>query len=147
MDDFPDVNVWVALSSGDHPFHRTAKRYFEDEPERNLVFCWATAMGLVRVTCQRHTFGGEPLAPVEAWQNLSRWMARSDVFLVADPSGLNEALSEWVIQGRATARNWTDLYLAAFARAHGMRLVTFDQAFKTLPNLDTLILAGSQSPN
>jgi toxin-antitoxin system PIN domain toxin len=141
MDDLPDVNVWVALSTADHPFHEAARRYFEETADRDLAFCWVTAMGLMRVTCQRHTFGGQPLSPSEAWQNYNPWRSRNDVTLAAEPAGLHDCLKAWVEQGRATSRNWTDLYLAAFALSHGMRLVTFDKAFCALPKLDALVLS------
>ena len=141
MDDFPDVNVWVALSTADHPFHVAAKRYFESDATRNLAFSWVTAIGLLRVTCHRHTFGGEPLTPKEAWQNYIKWRSRPDVVLVGDAENIDSTLNRWVTEGKATAKNWTDLYLAAFATAHGLRLVTFDRDFKALTGANVLVLS------
>lgn len=138
--DFPDVNVWVALSTGDHEGHRAAKRYFERDAADRLGFSWATGMGLVRVTSHRHTFGGDPLSPSDAWRNLERWLRHPDVVLLADPIGLQERLAEWVAEGLATPRAWTDLYLAAFAACHEARFVTFDRAFRRFPGLNVLRL-------
>ena len=66
MADFPDVNVWVALTAEDHSLHQRADVYWRNEADRALWFCRTTALGLVRVTSQRHTFGGEPMLPTAA---------------------------------------------------------------------------------
>ncbi len=142
MDDFPDVNVWVALSTADHPHHASARRYFESDAGSRLWFCWVTAMGLVRVTSRRHTFGGDPLTPSSAWDNYLRWRARDDVSIIGEPSRLEQQISAWVEDGTATARNWTDAYLAAIACGHSMRLVTFDRDFRQFEGLDVLVLGG-----
>lgn len=72
MGDLLDVNVWVALTAIDHPLHPRAERYWMEEANPRLVFCRTTALGLVRITSQRHTFGGEPLSPPDAWANYRR---------------------------------------------------------------------------
>jgi len=140
MVDFPDVNVWVALSAVDHPLHGRAETYWRLEAHQTLLFCRTTALGLVRVTSQRHTFGGDPMTPAEAWENYRRWRARSEIELFADPPGIEEVIAEWCKAGLATARNWTDLYLAAFAVAGNFRLVTFDRDFGKFPGLELLHL-------
>lgn len=140
MDDFPDVNVWIALSAEDHPFHLQAKQYFESTPARKLCFSWTSAMGLIRISCSSRALGGSPLTPSEAWDLYQRWRARDDVAMLTDPSGLEDTIADWVRAGKATPRNWTDLYQAAFARGHALRLVTFDHDFKSLNGLDVLLL-------
>jgi len=140
LDDFPDVNVWVALSSVEHAGHAAAKRYFEDEHWDRLAFGWGSAMGLLRVTSRHHTFGGVPLSPRDAWANLEAWLEHPDVVLLHEPVGLRRHLANWAEHGVATSRNWSDLYLAAFAMGHNLRLVTFDQAFQQLPSLRVLTL-------
>ena len=140
MHDFPDVNVWVALSSQDHPAHKEAKNYFETQAAEKLIFGRVTAVGFVRVICQRHTFGGDALSPVEAWQTYLRWRNRDDVAYANDPSSLDELLGKYVFGGLVTPKNWTDLYLAAFAQGNSMRLVTFDKGFRALTGLHVLIL-------
>lgn len=97
-------------------------------------------MGLVRVTSHKHAFGVAPLTTDAAWANLRKWMEVPGVSLWPEPIGLLESLDSWVKAGFATPRNWTDLYLAAFATCHQMRLVTFDLAFRNLPGIDLVIL-------
>ena len=62
------------------------------------------------------------------------------VDLLAEPTGIEEVMTEWCHDGLATSKNWTDLYLAAFAVAGGLRLVTFDDDFHSFPRLELLHL-------
>jgi len=140
MVDLPDVNVWVALSAVDHPFHKAAKNYFETQASDVLAFCRVTAMGFVHVTSHRHTFGGDPLSPPEAWKNYERWRKRDDVAFVAESPTVESILRDFVFEGQATPSNWTDLYLAAFAKARGSRLVTFDRGMRDLQGVNILLL-------
>jgi predicted nucleic acid-binding protein len=65
--------------------------------------------------------------------------------VIGEPALLGDHLAKWVAEGRATARNWTDLYLAAVALGHGLRLVTFDKGFKNLPGLEVLLLKPTEA--
>jgi len=140
MADFPDVNVWVALTAEDHVHHARAEGYWRNEADTRLLFCRTTALGLVRVTCQQHTADGRPLSPEEAWETYLRWRNRPEVGLLTEPPGIEDVMTDWCHKGLATKRNWTDLYLAAFARAGGLRLVTFDNDFRGFPGLELLLL-------
>jgi uncharacterized protein len=140
MADFPDVNVWVALTAEDHVHHERAKVYWHNEANTRLAFCRTTAMGLVRVTSHQHTFGGRPLATEEAWNSYLLWRSQPEIELLHEPSGIEDMMTDWCRKGLATTRNWTDLYLAAFARAGGLRLVTFDSGFRRFPGVELLHL-------
>jgi predicted nucleic acid-binding protein len=94
------------------------------------------------VTSQRHTFGGRPLTPNEAWSNYVRWRGQSEVTILTEPLGIDDIMGNWIDRGLATTKNWTDLYLAAFATAGRLRLVTFDSDFAAFPGLDLLQLKG-----
>ena len=104
------------------------------------MFCRTTALGLVRVTFQRHTFGGSPLSPVEAWENYLRWRARPGIDFFDEPVGIENLIADWCSKGLATPRTWTDLYLAAFAVTDNLRFVAFDRDFEKFPGLDLLHL-------
>ena len=138
--DLPDVNVWVALSSAEHQFHQSAEKYWKAMAQPRLAFCRVTSLGLVRVTSQRHTLGGAQLTTMEAWANYMAWRELSGIDFLHEPSGVEQRMQDWVSAGLVTANNWTDLYLAAFAWAGSLRLVTFDQAFARMPDLELLLL-------
>ena len=140
MADFPDVNVWVALTAEDHIHHFRAESYWRTEADTRLGFCRTTALGLVRITSQQHTLEARPLSPEEAWETYLQWRDRSEIDFFVEPPGIEDVMTEWTRKGLATRRNWTDLYLAAFAVAGGLRLVTFDNDFKYFPGLELLHL-------
>jgi predicted nucleic acid-binding protein len=58
-----------------------------------------------------------------------------------EPAGCEEMLREWIRLDRVTPRLWTDAYLAAFARAGRMRLVSFDRHFSRFDDLDLHLLS------
>ncbi len=60
--------------------------------------------------------------------------------MLPDPEGVDELLAQWVRDGIVTPRLWTDAYLAAFAVAGNLRLVTFDKDFERFPGLNLLRL-------
>lgn len=140
MADFPDVNVWVALTAEDHPHHERADRYWQHEADASIIFSRVTAMGLVRVTSHQHTFGGQPLLPGEAWAKYQDWRQEPAVALLADPPTLEVTLTQFVALGIVTPRNWTDTYIAAFAVSGAHRLVSFDGGFRSFPKLNLLHL-------
>ena len=68
------------------------------------------------------------------------------VDFLAEPAGIENVMTDWCRNGLATKRNLTDLYLAAFALAGDLRLVTFDDDFRIFPGLNLLHLKTNQSP-
>lgn len=131
--DFPDVNVWLALSYTAHPFHAAASAYWETvcADGTPLWFSRSTMMALVRLLVQPRLMGANAMALHQAWGVYRQWLAAPGVGLLPDPAGLDDAIAR--LLGSAAApmppRLWTDLCLAATAEAAGLRLVTFDADF------------------
>jgi predicted nucleic acid-binding protein len=75
-----------------------------------------------------------------AWQNYLDWRMQPEIEFVPEPPGIEAVITDWYRSGLATAKNWTDLYLAAFALTAGLRLVTFDSDFQKLPGIELLHL-------
>lgn len=138
--DLLDVNVWVALSASEHPHHARASRYWREESGQRLAFCRVTMLGLLRLTTNATVMGGQPLTATEAWAAWSTWCGLDDVLVADEPDGCDEILAGWTGRGIITPRLWTDAYLAAFARAGGYRLVSFDRDFTRFHGLDVLHL-------
>jgi predicted nucleic acid-binding protein len=59
---------------------------------------------------------------------------------VAEPSGL-EAIWKSLMDASGPGA-WTDAYLMAFAKAHGLHVVTFDKGFERFGDARTIILAS-----
>jgi hypothetical protein len=140
--DLVDVNVWLALGFADHPHHERARRYWYEESGRELAFCRITALGFLRLSTHPTVMGGRPLTVAEAWRAYGAFRELPEVILAAEPLGCESLLEGWAVGPRPSRRGWTDAYLAAFARAGGLRLVTFDSDFSRFEELELLRLEG-----
>ena len=140
LTDLLDVNVWFAISVGEHPHHPRALRYWHDESDERLAFCRVTALALLRLLTNATVMNGQPLHAGEAWSTYRAWLGRDDVTAAREPAGCDTILGRWAANGIIQPRLWTDAYLAAFARSGGMRLVTFDRDYRRFEGLDLLEL-------
>ena len=138
--DLPDINVWLAFSVADHAHHQRARRYWYEESGDQLAFCRVTVLGFLRLSTNATVMGGQPLTVSQAWQSYGAFRRLPEVLLVDEPKGCDAWLERWAMGNRPTARQWTDAYLGAFARAGGLRLVSFDGDFTHFDGLDLLRL-------
>jgi uncharacterized protein len=141
--DLPDVNVWLAASVADHAHHERARRYWYEEAADQLAFCRVTALGLLRLSTNATVMNGQPLTVAQAWEAYGAFRRLPEVLLLDEPEECEAWLERWVLGNRLTPRKWTDAYLAAFAKAGGMRLVSFDGDFIRFDGLDLLRLKSA----
>jgi hypothetical protein len=126
---FPDVNVWLALSSPDHEHFHTAWGWYRALPEGTvLLFCRITQLGLLRLLTTKAAMGMGTLTQVEAWQAYDRWVASGGAKLVEETTNLESLLRSMTNTTQASPKTWADAYLAAFAETAHVTLVTFDRA-------------------
>ena len=144
--DLPDLNVWLALLNAPHPHHAAAKRYWDEggegdsAPAQRIVFCRITMLGLLRLSTNKVVMGGSPYTIQQAW---AAWQAVADlpeVAFLVEPAGIDAMLRSLTTQPKFRLSDWTDAYLAAFARLAGLRLVTFDKGFGQYAGLSLLTL-------
>jgi toxin-antitoxin system PIN domain toxin len=140
--DLPDINVWLALTAEDHPHWPLAEKYWNEHSAAQIAFNAVTMLGLVRIASATVALGPRPLTPVAAWEMYLAWRSRPGVAYVNEPRGCSAALNSFVASGLVTPRLWTDAYLAAFAVAAGLRLITFDRDLERFPDLNVLLLSG-----
>lgn len=138
--DLPDVNVWLAFSVADHEHHKRARRYWYEESGERLAFCRITALGFLRLSTNASAMGGQPLTVLQAWQAYQAFRRLPEVLLADEPADCEAWLERWALGVRPTPRQWTDAYLASFARAGGLRIVSFDGDFTRFDDLDLLHL-------
>ena len=74
-----------------------------------------------------------------AWEIYDQCIADERIALLAEPEGLDPKLRILSKGRHASPKLWVDAYLAASAGAAGLRLVTFDKAFRAKP-VDCLVL-------
>ena len=140
--DLLDVNVWLALSTSEHPHHHSAQTYWRDASAERLAFCRVTVLAFLRLITHATVMGGQPLSAQEAWTAYEAWAQDDAVFVAHEPEGCDHFLADWTRRGAISSRLWTDGYLAAFAKASGFRLVTFDRDFTRFDGLHLLQLNG-----
>jgi len=137
--DFPDVNVWLAMSVTGHEHHARADTYRNTESDR-LVFSRITGLGFMRLVSNPQAIGVEALSVSEAWGMYARLLARPNVEFRSEPPRCTNILEKWARDSIFSWQLWTDAYLAAFAVAADIRLVTFDSDFARFPGLSVLHL-------
>jgi uncharacterized protein len=128
---FPDINVWVALTYEAHAHHATAATWFATvKPEASLVFCRFTQLGLLRLLTTAAVMGDEVMTQPEAWAAYDRWQQDERVELAEEPPGLEPRFRTLTRLRHPATKDWADSYLAAFATAGQLTLVTFDRGLR-----------------
>lgn len=138
-----DSNVFLALAVGQHAHHSCAAAWFGGlEASDTAAFCRATRISFLRLLTQKIAPGYVPLSNVEAWEVFDSLSLDDAVVNEGEPPGLDSVWKEFSCLPKASPKRWMDAYLAAFAIAAGMRLVTLDKDFQcfTASGLDLLLL-------
>jgi toxin-antitoxin system PIN domain toxin len=138
--DLLDANVWLALAVEAHTHHSRAKRYWEQEAAASVGFCRITHVAFLRHLTNKSIMGALRLAPAAAFNKAAEFLALPEVRMVPEPAGLDDVLEGFCRSGQIFPNWWTDAYLAAFARAADLRLVSFDQGLSKLPGIALLNL-------
>jgi toxin-antitoxin system PIN domain toxin len=138
---FPDVNVWVALAVGEHSNASLARNWADEAGNDWMVVSRVTQMSLLRLLTNAHVLGRDAMSGMEAWHVFDELLKRPNIRFVKEPDGVEE-IWRMLTPGAVSANSWTDAYLAAFARATGFTLVTFDRGFSRYRNIPLRILAA-----
>ncbi len=137
-----DVNVWLAAAWARHAKHGIAKRWMDDQ-EDSLVFCRITEMALLRLVTHPVITGTDARTRREAWDLLEQLEADPRVQLLAEPQGLAPLWKAFSKRDDRSHLLWTDDYLAAFAQAANLELVTFDRGMRArYPSVRVVLLAS-----
>jgi uncharacterized protein len=135
----PDVNVWLALASRRHIHSQTCSTWLDSIDSCPVLFCRVSQMGLLRLLTTESVMGNDVLSSRDAWRAYRAIQGDERVSFVPEPFALEPEWRKLTTHDRPAPKVWTDAYLAAFARAGGMRLVTLDQAVVALSG-DALVL-------
>jgi toxin-antitoxin system PIN domain toxin len=126
---FPDVNVWLALSSRDHQHFSIAWSWYQRLPgQATLSFCRFTQLGYLRLLTTQSVMGPGTLTQTGAWAAYDRWVEDAGAEFVEEPVGLEESFRSLTGSQQTSPKDWADSYLAAFSSAATITLVTFDRA-------------------
>ncbi len=137
-----DINVLLALTDEGHADHPRASQWLDEvSGARQVALCRVVQMGLLRLLNNPSVMGSAVLSGSTAWAIWDE-ILRDDRFCWMDePAGFDGAFRRFTEPFAASPRQWPDAYLAAFADAASLELVTFDSGFRAFPGLRFRLLA------
>ena len=129
---FPDINVWVALTHAAHVHHLVARDWFDSLPsDVRFCFCRFTQLGLLRLLTAEAVMGDEVHEPARSLGGVRHAGCDDDrVRFLEEPPDIEGRFRARTRLKHAAPKAWADAYLAAFAEASQLTLVTFDRAFR-----------------
>ncbi len=115
-----------------HVHHAVARKWFESLPAAaRLFFCRITQLGLLRLLTAEAVMGADRArSQQQAWEAYDRWLEDERVDFLTEPNGLEAQFRAFTRSAQASPKDWGDSYLAAFAQAARLTIVTFDRAFQ-----------------
>ncbi len=129
-----DTSAWLAASFEQHPAHSVARQALRQAtPTQAAVFCRATQQSYLRLlstAALTKIYGVAPLTNRDALLALDNLQALAQVAWRDEPPGLFGLWRTLAALDSASPKVWMDAYLAAFAIAGALRLVTLDKDFK-----------------
>lgn len=137
-----DVNVLLALTYGRHAHHRAAAAWLATIGDaKAVVVCRQTQLGLMRLLSTRAVMGGDALDAAGCWAVLDVLMSDERFAFAPEPLGFESEFRRAMRGASVSPKLWQDAYLAAFAIAGGLTLVTFDSGFKAVEGLELRLLS------
>lgn len=140
MGDLLDINVWLALGDADHIHNLAAQTYWTGPAHSQLWFCRHTALGFKRLMCQPAMLGERALTTLQSFEAYQVIRQQARVDLMMDPLELESTWMGLAQQSPWPPRMWPHAYLASFAIAANLRLVSFDRDFFRFEGLNWLHL-------
>ena len=136
-----DVSWLLPLCYGGHEHHEAARAWLESLPDGDeVVVCRLAQMGLLRLLSNPAVMGADVCATDADWKLNDRLFGDARFMFAAEPSDLEAELRRLTKGFPYSPKLWQDAYLAAFAVAADLPLVTFDQGFRKFRRLKSLIL-------
>ena len=135
-----DVNVWVALTFDTHPNHPSAKTWFDPLAGQLCHFCRMTQQGFLRLASNRKAIGPNALTLDEAWAAYDALLGDPRVAFASEPVGLEAHWRSFAKGNTLSPHVWNDAYLAAFALASNLEVITFDRGFAKFAAVRSTIL-------
>ena len=129
-----DTSTWMAATFEQHPSHSVARQVLRQATAGHAaVFCRATQQSFLRLlstAALTKAYGASPLTNSDALLTLDNLQALPQVAWHDEPPGVFGLWRTLAGLNSASPKAWMDAYLAAFAIADGLRLVTLDKDFK-----------------
>ena len=129
-----DSNLWVALSFDRHPHFMAACGDFGMRDSANpAAFCRMTQHAFFRLVTApslQKSYDSRPISNAEAVATYEKLQSLPQVIWLDEPDGLEALWFQLAGLKSPSTKVWMDAYLAAFAIAQGVELVTADGDFR-----------------
>ncbi len=129
-----DTNVWIAAIFTTHPLHQPARSVLHDATAAApAVFCRSTQQSFLRLVSTPallRAYGAEGLTNRDALIALGALLALPQVCVREEPPGVLTLWHGMASRDTAAPKVWMDAYLAAFAIAGALHMVTLDHDFR-----------------
>ena len=138
----PDVNVWLALTFAAGTFITVPLNFGLTVLSGEIsCFCRSTQMGFLRLATNATDFGPDALTLSEAWQAYDTLQSDALVSFSGEPPGIEPIWRHYTERRMFSPKVWNDAYLAAFAEAANLEIVTFDHGISQYQNVRSKILS------
>jgi predicted nucleic acid-binding protein len=95
-----------------------------------LFFCRFTQLGLLRLLTAEAVMGrDEVMSQEQAWKAYDYFLQDERIAFLSEPEGIEAPFRAMTRLRQSAPKDWADSYLAAFAHAAQLTLVTFDRGF------------------
>jgi uncharacterized protein len=130
-----DTNAWLAAIFTSHPLHALAQDALQSAtPSEPAIFCRSTQQSFLRLASTPallKVYGAVGMVNRDALAALDALQALPQVRVAEEPPGVFELWRRFAELSTTSPKVWMDAYLAAFAVAGGLRMVTLDGGFRT----------------
>ena len=126
------MNVWLAFVYQRHIHHPQVFSWFSSLADAERA-CLArfTQLSLLRLLTTESVMRREVMSQKEAWAVYDNLMKDDRTAFVEEPAAIEKDFRALTQSLHSSPKLWSDAYIAAFARAGNMTLVTFDQGLSS----------------
>src|SRR4030065_2306272 len=135
-----DVNFLLSLCYEGHVHHPQALAWLDQQGDLEVIICRNSQLLLLRLLSNPAVMGVDACTQDQAWAIYDAVANDGRFEFSLEPQNLEMFLRKYTTSGQVSPKLWQDTYLAAFARAGNLRLVTFDQGFRRFDELQTVFL-------
>jgi toxin-antitoxin system PIN domain toxin len=138
----PDVNVLLAFVYDAHVHHTAALSWLNNiQQDAEVVLCRFSQLAILRLLNNPAVMGADAKNGAECWNTWDALLADARFHFAGEPQELEDRLRSLTGAFVNQPKRWQDAYLAAFAIASDIEIVTFDAGFRSFPGLRHRILA------
>ena len=135
-----DANILLALSYEQHVHHPIALAWLNSQGTNEVVLCRITQLSLLRLLCNASVMQADVCSLQKAWSIYDAILADSRFAFQSEHDFLEISFRKFTSTNLTSPKLWQDAYLAAFAIAANLQLITIDRGFRQFSGLNLHLL-------